>query len=142
MNIAQHHGQSVGEGDTSNAPGHINIPPNDFSDTTSSGTPYSAYQTPSAATGLDLVSKTLEYTDSHNAGKRERPESQPSIDPLSAHIIRRVSYRVKPEDDVKPLASDMTPIPDSDNTEQDTPIETSDSTPPQTKSSEAQVKAG
>ncbi|KAJ2962087.1 hypothetical protein NQZ79_g2817 [Umbelopsis isabellina] len=139
---AQHHGQSVGEGDTGNAPGHINIPPNDFNDTNSSGTPYSAYQTPSAATGLDSVSKSLEHTDSYPPGKRERPESQPSIDPLSAHIIRRVSYRVKPEDDDNPLASDIKPIPDSDNTEQDTLNETSDSTPTQTKPSDSQTKAG
>jgi hypothetical protein len=76
------------------------------------------------------------------SGRRERPDSQPSIDPLSLHIIRRVSYRVKPEDDDTQPVSGMEPIPDSDNPEQDTLNETSDSTPPYTNIQDTQNKTG
>jgi hypothetical protein len=49
--------------------------------------------------------------------KRERPESQPSIDPLSLHIIRRVSHRVNPEESYQVPDVEVTAVQQSDEQE-------------------------
>lgn len=59
------------------------------------------------------ITNSAEGGEDNPSNKKERPESQPSIDPLSLHIIRRVSHRVKPGDSFHPPEIQVTKSSDN-----------------------------
>ncbi|KAG2188263.1 hypothetical protein INT44_001016 [Umbelopsis vinacea] len=111
---AQNNGQSVG--DASVKPDHISLPSNDILNSGSVQTPYSEYQTPTSnPRSLGLPSDIV--AGEGDVLRKERPESQPSIDPLSLHINRRISQQVLPKDGT---VSPAIQVPkDSDETEKE-----------------------
>ena len=78
------------------APSHISLPSNDNLNGASVQTPYSEYETPTSnPRSFDI---TPDMAGDVGVVRKERPDSQPAIDPLSLHIIRRTSQRVLPKD--------------------------------------------
>jgi hypothetical protein len=114
-------------------PSHISLPSNDLINAGSVPTPSSEYQTPSSnPRSLDVSPDVVGDGD---VLRKERPESQPSIDPLSLHIIRRVSQRPSPKDGTE--VSDIQVVKHSDEAEKENhPQSTSDS-----KASQQSVKS-
>ncbi|KAH8547890.1 WD40-repeat-containing domain protein [Umbelopsis sp. PMI_123] len=120
---AQNNGQSVGYSGLKPPPSHISLPSNDNFGASEVPTPYSDYQTPS--TQPHISDGTPDTNGDGDPLKKEPPESQPSIDPLSLHIIRRVSYRVQPKDLTQVAEVQATQHSDKDVIEGDHPKETS-----------------